>query len=244
MRFARVLRSDLKRAILSRRFALGVGLGVLMLYQPAYPFGFFDGIRFQGSTLIDAIQDTSGLGAFILCCAVLCALPYGDVHALEMEGGAFPYITHRTGTRAYLQSKLLSTAISGGAVLCAAFLTFCLIQAFALSPEFPSPADWALVGSTMLELMCYGACWSLCSLALSVWLPNPFVALAAPFCITQFLWLFSAMTDWAYIDPSSTIDRMSSTAPMPLVHLLLQHLGYSFIFILIFMSGVKRKRCG
>ena len=244
MHFMRVLRSDLKRAILSRRFALGIGLGVLMLYQPAYPFGFFDGIRFQGSSLIDAMQNTFGLGAFILCCAVLCALPYGDVHALEMEGGAFPYITHRIGTKAYMQSKMLATAISGGAVLCVAFLTFCLIQAFVFSPMLPSLEDWGLVGSAMLELMCYGACWSLCSLALSVWLPNPFVALAAPFCITQFLWLFSAMTDWAYIDPSSTINRMSSTEPMPLAQLFLQHLGYSFVFVLIFMSGVKRKRCG
>jgi hypothetical protein len=235
---------DLRRAVFSGRFLLGVALGVAALYQPAYPFSFFGAAQFAGNTLTGAIQDTFGLGFYIMCCAVLCALPYADAHAWEAISGEYPYILSRTGTKTYILSKVLATALSGGLVLFASFLIFCLVQVFAFAPSGMDAEDWRTACSEGLALFSYGACWSLCGLCLSAWLASPFVVLALPFFVTRFLWLFTGFTGWNLWNPSSTIQLIGSfSGPPGIGQIAIQELSFSFLFVTLFVLGVNRKKC-
>lgn len=241
--FVRVLAGDLKRAILSWRFLLGLTLGLLMLYQPAYPYSFYGGVHFHGITLLLGMQETLNMGAYVLCCVVLCALPYGDAHAWEVEGGAFPYLLRRAGTRRYAASKLAAAGLSGGLVIALPFLIFCLVQAFFLAPA-PTPwEEWAVAGQETLALLNFGACWALSSLALSAFLPNPLVVLALPLCLTRFSWLLSAFTGLDIFDLSRSIGNISATVPMTFWEIAAQEGILSLIFIAIFAAGVARKKC-
>lgn len=243
-RVRRTLWTDLKRAVFSGRFLLGVALGVAALYQPAYPFGFFDGAQFADNTLTGAIQDTFGLGFYIICCSVLCGLPYADAHAWETISGEYPYILSRTGTKPYILSKVLATAVSGGLVLFASFLIFCLVQVFAFAPSGMTAEDWRTAYSEGLALFSYGAVWSLCGLCLSAWLESPFVVLALPFFVTRFLWLFTGFTGWEFWDPWGTIDLISAFSNPPGAgRIAIQELSFSFLFVTLFVLGVNRKKC-
>ena len=241
--FIRISVSDLKRAVCSRRFLLGLIFGLLLLYQPAYPFAFIGGVQFRGNTLTGAMMDTLGLGAYVMCCVVLCALPYGDAHAWEVESGVFPYILRRVGIKRYAASKLVAVGVSGGLVIALPFFIFCLVQTLFLAPMPTRVEEWMLAWQEILALFSYGACWALSSLALSAFLPNPLVVLALPFCLTRFLWLLSAFTSCEYLSVSKAINNISATIPMTFWEIAAQQGILCLIFIALFAAGVTRKKC-
>lgn len=85
--------TDLKRAVLSRRFLLGFALELMILFGAG-----FDSDLFRMSV------------------PILCTLPYSTAWLSDYRSGFLKFYLPRAGTAAYIRGRTVVCAISGGAL--------------------------------------------------------------------------------------------------------------------------------
>ena len=129
---------------------------------------------------------------------ILAAVPYAASYALEAENRMVIYKAVRAGNRSYFRSKILVSALTGGACTALGSLLFM----GALSTYFPitTPAmlhsaqafpyhqllklgfPWVLIYLSFLS----GSLWAVTGMCISAFLPSPYLAMCFPM-IFQFL---------------------------------------------------------
>ena len=238
----KIVSVDMRRAIFSWRFTILLVIGLMLLYQPVfYLKKVADGYR--NMELIDAIMCASGLGYYTSALALLSGLVYSDSFAWEYMGGVFPYIVHREGRKQYIVSKLITTALSSGGLVCICFIIFCVLQVLLFVPRMPSSTEMILVLREAALLMRYGMTWSLVGLAVSVIVPNPMLSMTAPFCMAQCLWLLSAVFNVPILNVNDSVFVLNGTgltAPM----IFVQEFGIAGISTIVFSVGIWKRSHG
>lgn len=139
-------------------------------------------------------------GVFISYFAcLLSAIPFSTSYCIEQYGGITTYKTARCGKRQYALSKILVSALSGGAVFSVGSLIFIL----GLSTYLPLVTSQKLEESVWIPyynalaagngvpyfmIMLYitflsGALWSCFGLCISAFFPSPYIAACSPLII-------------------------------------------------------------
>lgn len=126
--------TDLKRAVLSRGFAAGLLLEILILFTAG-----FDSDLFRMSV------------------PVLCTFPYSTAWLSDYQSGFLKSYLPRTTVTAYILGKILACGISGGAVEALGGLVYLWIkrkEEMQFSPLllFMSGIFWAVLAATLAAL--------------------------------------------------------------------------------------------
>lgn len=154
----------------------------------------------EGSTLcvlyfyFNAVSMGGVFSAYVI--PILAAVPYAASYALEAENRMVIYKAVRAGNRSYFRSKILVSALTGGACTALGSLLFMgalstylpittpamlqSAQAF-LYQQFPG-FPWVLIYLAFLS----GTLWAVSGMCISAFLPSPYLAMCFPM-ILQFL---------------------------------------------------------
>ena len=118
--------SDLKRALFSKGFLVGVVLEILVLWES----GFCSDL-------------------YLLCMPVVVAFPYATAWLNDYQSGFIKLYLHRTSVRAYVVGKFTAAALSGGIMLTVSTAVVGWITGEALVPVFISGCFWAAASVTL-----------------------------------------------------------------------------------------------
>ena len=205
------LRMDMKRSFANPGFFAGIfGIGALLVYN------FVTESLHSGSPYyaIVNILATSGFTVFL---PVFPVLGYASRFCGEYESGYYRLILARMKPQKFARIRIISTALSGGAIVALPYLLVCLGAVYL---EWPGVADanflgldasgvnvlrveadiemvvigqtygrGAMVAVKVLLGFLFGAAWALVGLAFAVWMPNKYVSLIAPFVLYESLYI-------------------------------------------------------
>lgn len=205
------LLQDIRRSFMNIGFAAGLcGLGALLAHS------YVTESIHSGSPYY-AIVNILAASGFMVFLPVFPVLGYASGFCEEYESGYYRMILARMKPQKYAQVRILSVALSGGAIVALPYLLICLVAVYL---EAPGVADanalglnslgvnvirvpenlemvaigrdhglGAMVAVKVLLGFLFGAAWALVGLAFAVWMPNKYVALIAPFVLYQALWI-------------------------------------------------------
>lgn len=205
------LRQDIKRSFLNMGFAAGVcGLGALLAYN------YVTESLHSGSPYYAIINILAASG-FVVFLPVFPVLGYASDFCGEYESGYYRLILSRMKPREFARTRIISVALSGGAIVAIPYLLICLVAVYL---EIPGLADvnsaglnpsgvnvirvdadiemvrigltygiGAMVAVKILLGFLFGAAWALVGLAFAVWMPNKYVSLIAPFVLYESLFI-------------------------------------------------------
>ena len=167
--------SDIRRAILSRRFFAGLLAELVILM-------------------------VSGMNseAFCISVPILCTLPYTTVVLEDLQSGFIKSYLPRTNRKAYIYGKAYSCMLSGGLVLMLSVFLFAKwkqsgiegkIYLFFGGSRFDMnyPGEGKEVAAYYGLLFLSGALWALVSTTLSVWTKSRYIAYGSSFVIYYLL---------------------------------------------------------
>lgn len=245
-------RNDIKRMFHGIGFYLALLISILILLRPL--IGAFtektSGTFYQFLSVPLAASDYTPFAA------LFCTIPYAWSFCDDYNSGYLKGITARIGAKKYSLQRCLVVMLSGGLLMAAIFLIVHLVCAgLANLPEteetaaFLSRTIWArmnllfaangLVLSALRVLLAFlfGSVWALAGLTVSVFLPNRYVTLIAPFVVYQILWL---LLEGNAFNPVYQLRGDSNYLPS-----LWFVLGYQICMILLFISvsciGIKKR---
>lgn len=126
--------TDLKRAIFSRGFGIGLAVEILILMTTGFSSDLFK-----------------------MCLPVLCTLPYGTAWLADYETGFVKACLPRVGRKSYIAGKLLACGLSGGFLEVLGCQIFLMIKNddslnIDLILIFMSGMLWALVAAALAAL--------------------------------------------------------------------------------------------
>jgi len=121
---------DLKRAIFSKGFLIGLILEILILDKSGFASDFY-----------------------LLCMPVVVAFPYATAWLNDYDSGYIKLYLYRTGIKAYITGKFVVSGLSGGILLTLSLHIAQWIKGeemtSSLIPVFASGCFWAVVSATM-----------------------------------------------------------------------------------------------
>ena len=162
----------------------------------------------------------------------------------------------------FARVRIISVALSGGAIVALPYLFICLLAVALETPEMadmnslglnasgvnvlkiPEDIEMAKIGMTygiglMVALkvllgFLFGAAWALVGLAFAVWMPNQYVALIAPFVLYESLYILM---------PSNRLNPALLVRGDDAGHLLSAALGGVWLLAAaaVAMAGFKRR---
>lgn len=183
-------------------FVAGVcGLGALFAYN-------FVTESMGAGSVYYAIVNILAASGFAPFRPVFPVLGYSSKFCEEYASGYYRMILSRMNPKKFAQTRIISVALSGGAIVAIPYLLVCLAAIHSGVPEITPDANTLRV-DTDLEMMViaqtygvgvmvaakvslgflFGAAWALVGLAFAVWMPNKYVSLIAPFVLYQSLWI-------------------------------------------------------
>ena len=126
--------TDLKRAVFSWGFVIGLILEILILMSAGF-----------------------GSDIFKMCIPVLCTFPYGTAWLADWESGFLKACLPRTSVSSYIMGKILSSGISGGLLEALGCQIYLLIQGqenpgINIQLIFMSGALWAMISALLAAL--------------------------------------------------------------------------------------------
>ena len=154
-----------------------------------------------------AIVNILAASGFIVFLPVFPVLGYASNFCGEYESGYYRLILSRMKPQKYAQVRIISVALSGGAIIAIPYLLLCLAAIHTGVPEITSNTvrvdpdlEMVVIAHTygvgvmvavkVLLGFLFGAAWALVGLAFAVWMPNKYVSLIAPFVLYQSMWIF------------------------------------------------------
>lgn len=154
-----------------------------------------------------AIVNILAASGFIVFLPVFPVLGYASNFCGEYESGYYRLILSRMKPQKYAQVRIISVALSGGAIVAIPYLLLCLAAIHTGVPEITSNTlrvdpdlEMVVIAQTygvgvmvavkVLLGFLFGAAWALVGLAFAVWMPNKYVSLIAPFVLYQSMWIF------------------------------------------------------
>lgn len=195
------LLQDIKRSFMNMGFVAGFcGLSALLAYN------FVTESHHAGSVYY-AIVNILAASGFIVFLPVFPVLGYASNFCGEYESGYYRMILSRMKPQKYAQVRIISVALSGGAIVAIPYLLLCLAAIHTGVPEITSNTlrvdpdlEMVVIAQTygigvmvavkVLLGFLFGAAWALVGLAFAVWMPNRYVSLIAPFVLYQSMWIF------------------------------------------------------
>ena len=195
------LLQDIKRSFMNMGFVAGFcGLSALLTYN------FVKESLLAGSVYY-AIVNILAASGFIVFLPVFPVLGYASNFCGEYESGYYRLILSRMKPQKYAQVRIISVALSGGAIVAIPYLLLCLAAIHTGVPEITSNTlrvdpdlEMVVIAQTygvgvmvavkVLLGFLFGAAWALVGLAFAVWMPNKYVSLIAPFVLYQSMWIF------------------------------------------------------
>lgn len=124
------IETDLKRAIISKGFLVGLLLEILILCKSGFCSDFY-----------------------LLCMPVAVSFPYATAWLNDYQSGFIKLYLHRTSIRAYIIGKFAASALSGGLMLTISMIIAQWItgEGFtpSLVPVFASGCFWAAASTTL-----------------------------------------------------------------------------------------------
>jgi len=185
--------SDIKRAIFSKGFLLGIVGMVLMIAiaslssisslfnsNQALPNGY------HASLVLKALssQDVT------LILPILCTLPFTAAFVDDVKSGFIKQYLYRSGIKQYIKGKLIACGLSGGLVL-----FFGILVAYSLSTLIFTPMELALKEGAAVQpyfaqvlmiaatLFLSGVFWSLVGFTFAALTMSSYMAYASPFIL-------------------------------------------------------------
>ncbi|MBQ9934766.1 MAG: hypothetical protein IJO70_02870 [Lachnospiraceae bacterium] len=121
---------DLKRALFSKGFLIGLIIEILILDKSGFASDFY-----------------------LLCMPVVVAFPYATAWLNDYHSGYIKLYLYRTGVKAYIVGKFIVAALSGGILLTLSILVAQWIKGeemvSSFIPVFASGCLWAAVATTL-----------------------------------------------------------------------------------------------
>ena len=195
------LLQDIKRSFINMGFVAGFcGLSALLTYN-------FVTESLHAGSVYYAIVNILAASGFIVFLPVFPVLGYASNFCGEYESGYYRMILSRMKPQKYAQVRIISVALSGGAIVALPYLLLCLAAIHTGMPEITSNTlrvepdlEMVVIAQTygvgvmvavkVLLGFLFGAAWALVGLAFAVWMPNKYVSLIAPFVLYQSMWIF------------------------------------------------------
>ena len=192
---------DIKRSFMNMGFVAGFcGFSALLTYN-------FVTESIHAGSVYYAIVNILAASGFIVFLPVFPVLGYASNFCGEYESGYYRLILSRMKPQKYAQVRIISVALSGGAIVAIPYLLLCLAAVHTGVPEITSnnlrvdpDLEMVVIAQTygvgvmvavkVLLGFLFGAAWALVGLAFAVWMPNKYVSLIAPFVLYQSMWIF------------------------------------------------------
>ena len=192
---------DIKRSFMNMGFVAGFcGLSALLAYN-------FVMESIGAGSVYYAIVNILAASGFTVFLPVFPVLGYASNFCGEYESGYYRLILSRMKPQKYAQVRIISVALSGGAIVAIPYLLICLAAIHCGVPEITSNTlrvdtdlemvviaqtygVGVMVAAKVLLGFLFGAAWALIGLAFAVWMPNKYVSLIAPFVLYQSMWIF------------------------------------------------------
>lgn len=197
------LLQDIKRSFMNMGFVAGFcGLSALFAYN-------FVTESLHSGSVYYAIVNILAASGFIVFLPVFPVLGYASNFCGEYESGYYRMILSRMKPQKYAQVRIISVALSGGAIVAIPYLLLCLAAVHSGVPVMTTDVNTLRVDSDLEMVVIaqtygvgvmvavkvllgflFGAAWALVGLAFAVWMPNKYVSLIAPFVLYQSMWIF------------------------------------------------------
>lgn len=187
-----VIRSDLRRAILSRRFLIGL-LGMVAIIAFASIENilktFANGSQPLAGYHTQLVLDMLTSDAVALATPIICALPFTPAFVEDMQSGFIKQFLPRSGVKSYICGKLIACALSGGLVLAVGIALAALLSTAIFLPlETPfqgllPDADLPVLLEKIGIFFLSGMFWSLLGFTLASITRSRYIAYASPFIL-------------------------------------------------------------
>ena len=204
------IQSDIKRAMSSRGFVLGIaGLLLIVLFgsmqsiietaRAAEPLVY----GFHAQFILNALQSD----AFTLALPILCALPFTTAFIDDMKSGFIKQYLCRSSRNQYIKGKLTACALSGGSMIfigvivafVASYLVFSPMELALMEEQIAEPYFAQLISKAFI-LAFSGMFWSLVGFTFAAQTMNRYMAYASPFILYYVLIiLHERYFDWLYV---------------------------------------------
>ncbi len=185
-----IIGSDLRRALLSRGFLIGALAMVVVIACASVESllkAFGHGFPLQAGYHAQLIMGALHSDTILLAVPILCTLPFTPVFVDDIQSGFIKQFLPRTGVNAYIRSKLIACALSGGLVL---FIG--VLLAYIVATLIFLPMEGTFSGATIFTpiarllpmagmFFCSGMLWSLVGFTLASVTKSRYMAYAAPF---------------------------------------------------------------
>ncbi len=189
--------SEIRRAILSRSFLVGIALAVAGMAAYILPkFEFYPDLAEMGRTGAQFWFIWMHDGYTSLFASVIATIPFAVSYAQERNSGFSRFVLQRLSVFRYSVVKLVSNALAGGLVLAlpsaAALIwvtaTFPMTPRIELNPSIffsnlPPPEPLVYMSLQVMAVFLYGALSATVGLAASVLFRNAFYANVFPFTL-------------------------------------------------------------
>lgn len=205
------LQVRLKAAVLSPAMLISVCIGVFMLtWQHIFNLIIYNlsigpvTLKEMGAIYLDDIYGSHALSGFDLFAPILAVLPATTLFCEDYNSGYIKSILNRVEKKRYIQEIAICSSVSGGfAVFLPSLITsiFYIVNGKPNTPENAginyftvfdetvySKLQFVWGGLLMVILLLvlaflFGAVWSNVGLCISAFIPNRYIALAAPFAL-------------------------------------------------------------
>lgn len=187
----RVFLSDLKRALISKEFCIGVAGTLFAGLCGALPLilAVRDGMSFGGADAYFTIaQTTLSSDIFLLAMPIVCVIPFTTAFVEELRSRFLISSLPRAGMKSYLVSKMGVTALSGGITIFCGVLLLFIMCAVLFPPDLAQTgrAEFSpIYARIMFESLCpcvlSGCLWAVAGGLFSTITKNKYMAYAAPF---------------------------------------------------------------
>lgn len=208
---SRSLQVRLKAAILSPAMLISVCIGVFMLtWQHTFNTIIYNlsigpvSLKEMGYIYLDDIYGSHALSGFDLFAPILAVLPATTLFCEDYNSGYIKSILNRVEKKRYIRETVFCSSIAGGLAI---FLPSLITSIFYIVNGKPNTAENAGInyftvfdetvysqlqfvwgGLLMVILLLvlafmFGAVWSNVGLCISTFIPNRYIALAAPFAL-------------------------------------------------------------
>ncbi len=167
----KVLRTEIKKAIMTRYFIISIAIGILIsMLGLVYNVGLFcgnqryDGMNpcYEAFTLfnhwIGGEGFSLGSSLYFFVFPILIAIPYGWSYCGEQKSGYMSQMIVRTGKQRYLTAKYIATFISGGLTMVVPLITNFMLTALFVPAIKPVPTydtTYGVFGNSIFSELYY-----------------------------------------------------------------------------------------
>ena len=199
------LRAEIKRAVISRQFAIAVILGLFLFNRNTLPEMFQ--YKLDDTHPLDLLSTSMAASTFSPFSPIFALLPFSSSFVEDYKVKFDKLISARIGVKKYIRNKIIAVAVSGAAVMGLIFSLSILVYILLANGPFLIEDYAYMNGGAWYFLLqekrvylfyivrislaiVFGMVWAMAGLAFSVIYPNRYTALIAPFVLFQMAWTY------------------------------------------------------